>query len=160
MKEWWVNLALREKQIIALGTVLVLIFIVYEFVFAALSDANQNLRAGIQKNQSMLAWMNATDKRIQAAANNHQAHVAVTSASLLSALQDDLNQNPISKNVTELQQADNDSVEVHFKQVGFDNMMRWLLEAGQKLQLTVTSLSITPTDSIGQVDAVLKLAAK
>jgi general secretion pathway protein M len=159
MKEWWQNLALREKQIVAIGLLLLAAAFVYEFVFAELSDVTTRLRAGIEKNQRLLAWMQVADQRIQSAANN-QAQAPLKSASLLSALQDDLNQNPIGKSVTGLQQADTDSVELHFKQVGFDNMMKWLLAVCQEQQLTVTSLAVTPALNTGTVDAVLKLATK
>jgi general secretion pathway protein M len=160
MKEWWQNLALREKQIVALGALLLAIAFIYEFVFAELSDITGNLRAGVEKNQRLLAWMQTTDQRVQAAASNTQTQAPLKSASLLSALQDDLNQNPIAKSVTGLQQADSDSVELHFKQVGFDNMMKWLLTVCQEQQLTVTSLTVTPAANVGTVDAVLKLATK
>lgn len=156
MKEWWINLSLREKQTVALGSVLVFIFLIYELIFASLSSSVEHLRQQIHKNKSLLTWMQESDKRIQQLEKN-QHSTNKSSASLISIIQDDLNNNPISKKVTELRQSDNDSVELRFQQVSFDDMTAWLINLSRDQQLIITQMTVTPVGTAGIVDAVLRL---
>ena len=146
MKEWWINLSLREKQTVALGSVLVFIFLIYELIFASLSSSVEHLRQQIHKNKSLLTWMQESDKRIQQLEKN-QHSTNKSSASLISIVQDDLNNNPISKKVTELR----------FQQVSFDDMTAWLINLSRDQQLIITQMTVTPVGTAGIVDAVLRL---
>jgi type II secretory pathway component PulM len=156
MKEWWLNLSLREKQTLALGSVVIFIFLIYQLIFASVANSVDHLRDQLHKNKNLLGWMQESDKRIQLLEKNQQPHSKKT-ASLLSIVQDDLNQNPIAKNMTALQQADNDSIELHFQQVSFDNMMRWLITMTRQQQIIITQMTVVPSQSPGIVDVVLKL---
>jgi general secretion pathway protein M len=159
MKEWWVNLATREKQTVFLGGVLLTIFMLYEIIFSPLTGSVDNLRTKIQKNQSLLTWMQASDKHIQNLEKNPQIAAEKSSASLLSIVQDDINKNSISKYVTQLQQSENDTVDLRLQKVNFDNMIKWLAGICQTQHLTVTQLTATPAVAIGTVDAEIKLQA-
>lgn len=159
MKDWWMNLAIREKQTLALGAVLVGIFIIYAIIFAPLSSSVGNLREKIHKNQMLLTWMQESDKRIQFLEKKPQTAPEKSSASLLSIVQDDINQNPIAKTVSQLQQADSDTIQLHLQAVSFDNMIKWLATLCQQQHLAVNQLTITNGTAIGVVDAELRLQA-
>lgn len=157
MKDWWQNLSLREKQTVAFGTLLVMIFIVYELMFASLAGSVDHLRAQILKNKTLLSWMRESDARIQQLEKNQKPIESKDAGSLLSVVQDDIKNNPISKSMTQLQQSDNDAVELRFQQVSFDDMMQWLIAICREQDLTISQMTITPESSAGVVDAVLKL---
>jgi type II secretory pathway component PulM len=157
MKEWWLNLSLREKQAIALGAFLLGLFLIYEMIFASLFNATTALREKIHKNQTLLSWMKDGDTRLQELQNSHTVTTTNDSSSLLSRIQNDLKHTPLQKNVLQLQQADNDSFEMHLQQVSFDNMMSWLIKLCGTQQLTITDMFIKPSGDAGIVDATLKL---
>lgn len=158
MKDWWMNLAIREKQMAALGILLVGLFIIYEIMFAPLLGSVDNLRDKIHKNQSLLTWMESSDKRIQFLEKSPQTKEK-SSASLLSIVQDDINKNPIAKSISQLQQADNDTIQLHLQNVSFDNMIKWLATLCQQQHLMINQLTITTGSSAGMVDAELRLQA-
>ena len=51
MKEWWMNLGLREKQSVSIGSLVVLLFILYEIIWSPISSHNDALRDEITHNQ-------------------------------------------------------------------------------------------------------------
>jgi general secretion pathway protein M len=157
MKEWWLNLSLREKQVVALGSLIIGLFFIYEIIFASLFSATTTLRNKIHKNQTLLLWMKDGDKRIQELQNSHAPIVTNNSSSLLSRVQNDLNQTPLQKSVSQLQQVDNDSIEMHLQQVNFDSMITWLIKLCRAQQLTITDMFIKPGSANGIVDATLRL---
>jgi type II secretory pathway component PulM len=104
-------------------------------------------------------WMIDSDKRIQQLESHNTQAPTKTLSSLLSRVQTDLNQNPLQKNIAQLQQADNDSIEIRFQHANFDNILRWAITLCRQQQLTVTDMMITPGTAAGIVDATLKLKA-
>jgi type II secretory pathway component PulM len=157
MKDWWLNLSLREKQAIAIGVFLLGLFLIYEIIFASLFSTTSSLRAKIHKNQTLLLWMKDGDKRIQELQNTRVPAQTNDTSSLLSSVQNNLKQTPLQKNVLQLQQADNDSIEMHLQQINFDNMLTWLIQLCRAQQLTITDMFIKPAGADGIVDATLKL---
>ena len=158
MKNWWLGLNLREKQIFSIGIILVLVFLIYEIIFAPLSNAVDVLRHKIHSNQILLKWMQDSDQRIKALEKTHQPITSDTSMSLLSVVQNGINDSPIAQNVLQLQQAENDSVQLQLKKVSFDTFIQWLTQLCQQNQLLITQMSITPLDGAGSVDTELKLS--
>ncbi len=157
MKEWWLNLSLRKKQAIALGALLLGLFLIYELIFATLFNATDSLREKIHKNQTLLAWMKDGDQRLQALQSTQPVTTTNNSSSLLSGVQNNLRQTALQKNVLQLQQADNDSIELHLQQVSFDSMINWLIKLCGTQQLTITDMFVKPNGDAGIVDATFKL---
>jgi general secretion pathway protein M len=157
MKNWWLSLALREKQTISIGMLLVLIFLIYEIIFAPLSNAVNELRHKIRSDQTLLTWMQASNERIVSLEKNHQSQSHSVTTSLLSVVQNGINDSAIAQNVAQLQQSDNDSVQLQLQKVNFDTFIQWLTQLCQQHQLLITQMSITPLDTTGTVNTELKL---
>jgi general secretion pathway protein M len=157
MKNWWLNLSLREKQTFSAGTVLVSIFLIYEIIFSPLLNEVNFLRQKIHTDQTLLAFMQASDDRIRALQKNPLGITRKNAGSLFSIVQDDINTNPIAKAISQLQQAENDSVQLRLQKVNFDEFIKWLTRVCQEHQLIISQLSITPGTDTGEVDADLKL---
>jgi type II secretory pathway component PulM len=158
MKNWWQELAFREKQTISIGMLLLLIFLVYEFVFATLSSEITTLRHKISVNQSLLNWMQASNEHIEALEKTHQPQSHNESMSLLSTVQNGISESNFTQNVTQLQQSENDSVQLQLQKVNFDTFVQWLTQLCQQHQLLITQMSITPLDEVGTVNTELKLS--
>jgi general secretion pathway protein M len=159
MKAWWLNASIREKQAVSLGAAFVTLFLVYEIVFAPLANAVDTLRQKIHSGQTLLTWMQDSDKHIQTLEKSQKTAAPKSSASLLSVIQNDVNDEPIGKNISQLQQAENDSIQIHLQKVGFDALTKWLIAICQQQGLIITQMTATPTTTPGIVDADLKLQA-
>lgn len=158
MKEWWMNLGLREKQAVSLGGIVVILFILYEIIWAPISNHNDTLRDEITRNQKLLTWMQEADQHIHATQKMLQKNAATkNSAALLSLLQKEVNQSPFAKNLAQMTQAENNSVQITLQKVNFDDLIKWLTELWKKQELTVSQMTVTPNGSLGIVDATITL---
>ncbi len=153
MKEWWFNLSLREKQTVSLGGAAVLIGILYLLIWSPLHSSVTGFRDQIEHNQNLLSWMQTADEKIQAAEKMGQKPATHSTASRLTTVQNELKKSPIANNITQLVQADNDSVKLNFQKVDFDLLMIWLTELWQQQGLIVTQLTTKSAGSPGIVEA-------
>jgi general secretion pathway protein M len=159
MKAWWLNASIRDKQAVSLCGLFIILFLVYEIIFAPLTNAVDGLRQKIHSNQVLLTWMQETNKRIAALEKSQTAAAPKSSASLLSTIQNDINNQPIAKNISQLQQADNDSIQIRLQKVSFDALTKWLITICQQQGLIITQMTAVPGTTPGIVDADLKLQA-
>ncbi len=158
MNDWWINLALREKKMLAAGTIIVILFLGYELLWSPLVNANANLRTRVLQNQTTLAWMREADQRMQVLQKTLQKKPLT--GSLLGVMQTTLNQSPLASAIVGLRQADNDAVEFSVKKFDFDQLMVFLTELWQKQGLLVSQITVMPGTGPGEVraDVVVKRA--
>ena len=159
MKTWWLNASLRDKQLASLGIGCVVLFLIYELTFAPLINTVDSMRQRIHTNQTLLAWMQESNKRIQSLEKSQQPATPKSSASLLSTIQNNVNNQAIGKNIYQLQQAENDAIQVRLQKVNFDALSKWLIAVCQEQGLIITEMNVTPGAAPGIVDADLKLQA-
>jgi type II secretory pathway component PulM len=157
MKNWWSNLSFREKQTVSMGAALLLIFLIYEIIFAPLSSHVNSLRQKVRSNQALLHWMQDSDARISSLEKTQKQQTRNTSTSLLSVVQNGINNSAIAQNVTQLQQSENDSVQMKLQKVGFDTFIQWLTAICQQQQLIILQMTSTPDGDPGTVDLELKI---
>lgn len=158
MKEWWINLSLREKQTVSIGGFFVILFLIYLVLWSPLNNKVESLRTKIQRDQKLLVWMQDTNRRVQQIEKNQQTKkIAATDVSLLTIVQRQLNKTPLVSSLEQLRQADNDSVQLSFKNVDFDKLAAWLIQLWQQEGLVVSQINVTPSGSPGMVGAELVL---
>ncbi len=155
MKEWWLQLNLREKQMVSLGIAVLILGLFYLILWSPLHQSVATARDQIEHNQKLLYWMENADKQIQAAELTGQKPAAHSSGSRISIVQNNLKPNPINNNVTQLVQADNDSVKLSFQQVSFDLLISWLIDLWQQEGFITTQMTVKPGNKPGIVTAEL-----
>jgi type II secretory pathway component PulM len=154
MKEWWLNLNLREKQTISIGIIIAIIGLIYALIWSPLHHGVISLRDQMQHNQKLLVWMQAADQQIQEIEKTGKKPTAMLStAAYLSTIQNSLKQSPIANNITQLAQADHDSIKLNFQQVDFDLFISWLTELWQQHGFIITQLVIKSSNTPGMVTA-------
>ncbi len=160
MKEWWQNLALREKQILALGALVVLLFVLYEIIWSPFTNKISSMRTEVQTNQKLLKWMQNADQLIQTLTKNSKTKSSQLTGSLLSLMQTEVNKSTLASHVTQLRQGENDSVQMNFQKVDFDALIIFLTDLANRYGLIVSQVTITPTHLPGEVmaDVVVRSA--
>lgn len=157
MKQWWLNLSLREKQSSVVGTMAIFLFIIYAWIWSPLDNKITTLRNQVVQNQKLLAWMQAADNQLNLA-NKNQAYASLhASGSLLSITQKEINQSNLAKQLSQLRQAESDAVQLSFKKVDFDNLITWLTHSSRQQGFSIAQLIIAPSESPGIVSAELQL---
>lgn len=156
MRDWWLNLSLREKQVTALGSIAVIFLLLYALIWAPLSYGVDSLREKISHNANLLSFMRETDNEIQTL--ERQGNLAHSSnTSLLSTVQSDINNTSFARNITQLQEVENNTVQLKLQKVGFDALMKWLIALCRQHRLVISQMNITLGTDPGIVNAELKL---
>ncbi|HSW70253.1 MAG TPA: type II secretion system protein GspM [Gammaproteobacteria bacterium] len=153
MKDWWLNLALREKQIIAAGSVLVILFLIYEIIWSPLANANDNLRTRIQHNYAALSFLKNTNQHIQELLKTSQEIKNQSPESFLGTLQAEINKSEFAQAVTALRQGENDSMQFILNRVNFDRLVVFLTSLWKQYHFIVADITVTPTGTPGEVTA-------
>lgn len=157
MKEWWQNLALREKQILALGGFVVALFVLYEIIWSPFTNKIDNMRASVADNQKLLAWMQNADEIMQSLTKSAKTKSQQT-GSLLGLMQSEINKSPLGRHVTQLRQSENDSVQMNLQKVNFDQMISFITDLSNRYGLVTSQITVTPTQTPGEVmaDVIIK----
>jgi len=153
MREWFLNLSLREKQTVTFGTIIVFGFLIYALLWLPLNKSVIEMRNSIQQNQELLAWMQSADKKITALEKTHITAKQNVAGSLLSTTQNTIKASEFTKNITELKQADKNSVKLSLANVEFDNLADWLTKSWKNQGLNVSQMSVKAAETPGLVSA-------
>lgn len=159
-KEWWQPLAMREKQAVAIGVSVVAIFIIYALIWSPLLNAAAAMRGRIQSEQKTLLWMQAADREIEKVEKQTQnKNNIIAPVALLSLLQQQIDAAGLGQTLTQLKQASNDSIEMHFQKVSFDKLIKLLTKTLKEHAVSITQMSVVAdaTPGAANVDVVLKL---
>ncbi len=156
MKEWWLQLSKREKQSLVMGSVVLLGAMIYFLGWVPFSNKIDSLRQQLIHDQALLVWMRSTDAKLKAFANP-SPQASLGNHSILGLIQTSIQKSELHKNVTQLRQLENASVQIFFHKVSFDLLMGWVIQICQQQHLIVKQITITPDDAMGVVSAELVL---
>src|SRR5438309_1167517 len=110
MKSRWDSLSIQEKKTITLGAVAIAILLFYLLIWSPLDNAVAHMRTSIPEDKQLLQWMRIADQRMQTLKTLSQPHHIASTTSLLGITQKQLKDSPLEKQVTELQQVDNNTI--------------------------------------------------
>src|SRR3990167_3045595 len=153
MKEWWMNLSLREKQTISMGGFIIILFLLYEIIYSPFTHKIARLRQEVQHNHELLNFMKNTDQQLRTLTKTSQENQSRLQGSLLSAMQNEISQSPFARQVTTLHQAENNSVQLNLQKISFDQLITWLTTLSKQYGFIVSQITITPIKKPGEVHA-------
>lgn len=159
MKDWWLNLALREKQMVLAGGLALLLFLLYEMIWSPLIDKNAALRTQIQHNRELLAWMENADQRMKSLLQSAKSRDHQT-GSLSGIVQDALHNSPLRAHVNQFRQVESDSVQFDLRKVNFDELIKFLTGLWNNEGILVAQFSVAPSGTPGEVTASIVLKPK
>jgi len=158
MKEWWSNLAIREKQFLLLGGCLCALFLIYYGILSPIQTKTTQLRERLQRNQALLAWMQQADAQLSISPGISQSNMqTVLTSSLIGTIQSQLQLSPINSQLKQLRQGENNSILLSFNQVDADELLGWLMHLSKTVGITIAQLTISKESTEGTVKANLVL---
>ena len=158
VKDRWSALAVREKQAVAIGGSLLGIFVVYAGMWSPLVGHVANMRSRIESDQKTLTFLQVADKEIQKIERNVTAkNKAASPVVLLGVLQKQINHAGLDANLTQLKQATNETIEMHFQKIAFDKLVRLLMTVSKEQAISVSQMSVTAENAPGMVNADITL---
>lgn len=153
-RDTWAGFALREKIVVGIGGACLAIFLVYQLWWSPINTALFNLRKRLVAQQKTLAFMQSADKEIMhLQKESHPQEKSETVVSLLSGVQKQITQKGLQSSLTQLKQASNDSIEIHFQKVEFDKLIVLLEDIIKKHTVALTQMSVMADESPGLVSA-------
>jgi general secretion pathway protein M len=151
---WFDSLAEREKQIVTFGGIGVALLIIYALIYSPLVSHAAYLRDKIQTEQKTLIWIQAADKQIQAIeGQGKNKGKSVSPVLMLSILQKHITQAELDRNLTQMKQASNDSIQLQFQKVVFDKLITMLTAVMKENSVTISQMSVTAGSTPGIVNA-------
>ncbi len=158
MKDWWLNLAERERLLIAgAGAVLALALfylVVWEPVFKARAELDQALRA--QRNT--LQWMQQAAGEVQALRSRAGASALQgRNRSLLSVLDQTATQAGIRDRIERMEPDGKKGVKLWLEDVPFDTLVGWIERLERHYGVRAVRATFSATEQAGLVDARLTL---
>lgn len=154
--EWWLGLAEREQQLLAIGAVVVGSFILYAGIWSPVMRHLEVMRKQILAQQKTLLWMKSADKEIQKLSGKKPQEVkAMTSLALISLLQKQIKQSGLAANLTSLKQASDNGVEIRFQKVEFDKLIIMLTLLVKEYHIHIDQMSAVG-QGVGVVDINIK----
>ena len=158
-KEWHAQLEQRERRMVNVGGAALGFAIFYFGIWSPFLGRVNHLRTTISSEQKTLAWMKDADQKIkQLASESSSARQSATPVTMLSLLQDKVNEAGMKDALTQLKQAANDSIQLQFKNVSFDQLIKLLISVMKSNHVTITQFNATAESTPGIVNADVMLA--
>jgi type II secretory pathway component PulM len=156
MKERLQQLTPREKRVVFMGAIVLLLLLLYSAIYAPLTNKIDSLRRQLVKDQQLLVFMRETELTLQ-----HYSAIKerLSGTALLSAIERQLNEMPLKIYPAEFKQTDNNAVELTFKKINFDRLLAWWVSVSKNHHWRILQLHITQTDEAGMVSAVFILTS-
>ncbi|MDO6425711.1 type II secretion system protein M [Thalassotalea sp. 1_MG-2023] len=146
MKEWWVNLQLREQRLVAaLGSVLC-IFVFYQLVWQPLTNGVSKAEQKLERQQALLSWVEEETARIaqfQKAQPNSSQNTSLASIVNRTAQQQQI--------VIARLQPQSGGVLVWVDNINFNDLLTWLSRLSKEHGVKVINIDISQDNVSGSV---------
>jgi len=153
-KEWYAVLDQRERRAVNIGGTALAIAILYFGIWSPFLGRVDGLRQRMAGDQKTLAWMQEADQKIkQLAGSSSASSKQMTPVALLAFLQNQVNQAGLKDAMKEMKQAANDSIQMQFKNVSFDQLIKLLMTVLKESHVTITQFSAIAEKTPGMVNA-------
>jgi general secretion pathway protein M len=156
MKHWWLGLSQRDRRILLLGGLLLIVILPYALIWLPLNDRAERLAEAVQAQRADVAWMQQAARQLGAAPASASADPD-TNQSLLSVIDRTVREGALTGTVRRVQPEGASTVRVWLEEAPFDDLMGWLGRLESTHGIRVTSLVVDRQAAPGRVNARLTL---
>jgi len=154
LQEKWLRLSANEQRTVRIGGTALLVLMIYQFIWSPLLLKIDTLRKQIVAEQHTLTQLQSMDAEIKQLAKNGPKPIAINSpVMLLSYLQNQINQAGLAGQLTELKQATNNAIEMHFQKIAFDALATLIMQMTKEAAIHVAQFSVKAETAPGVVNA-------
>ena len=158
MKDWFNSLAPRERTMVSVAAVVILLVLGYVAAWSPLSSRVASLEKSVEERQAVKLWME------QAAVEANQLRGAAGGSgggdehrSLLSVVDQTAKQSQLASAVNRIEPEGQELVRVSLERASFDDMVLWLGSLQRTFGVRVADISIERQAETGRVNARLSL---
>lgn len=158
MKQWWLNLASRERRTLVIGGVSLAVILFYFLLWQPLHQDNAQLARDVEQGEALLHWTRSTVAEIRALGGGEQMDVGADSEQALFALADShAREAGLGDVLQRVEPSGEGGARVAFQQVGFDELMHWVGSLQHQYGVRIGLLTLQQSELDGRVDAQLVL---
>lgn len=158
MQAWWSGREPRERQVLALGGLVVLLMLLWAFAYKPLTDARAALHEGNGRLAADLQLMRATVAHGSGfgagvtAAGSDDAARRRSGRSLLALVDADLRELGLGPSLKRIEPAGERRVRARLEAVPFDQVVEWLERLSVEQGIRVGEFAASRTEYAGQAD--------
>ena len=159
MKAWYNALQPRDRLIVLVTAILLLLILLYLIVWSPVASRLETTRQTVNADRSLLVWLQkngAEIRQLRGSGNNSNARPTTRNISLINAVESSARQMGIRKSITHLEPKGDTGISVQIKAANFDQLIRWQGSMQQQYAAEVTQVTIKPTGESGLVDATIR----
>lgn len=159
MKEKWQQLSLREKRLVIVTSIIVMITLVYFAIWEPLQDGIQTSRVRVKAQHDTLVQMReqAAEARQLLATQRQAGTASRSSGSLLVIIERTAQQKNLKSRLQKVQPEGQDSVRVWVENASFDLLIDWLALLENKNTIYVSEIIIEKQKEPGRINSRILL---
>lgn len=156
-RERFLALQVRERWILGVGAVLLLIVVLYLAVWEPLVQARTQRTAALESARQIAVKLEQAAAQLQVSSGRNPAATQGRGLSLMAAVDQASKQGSLGKGPTRIQPEGDREVRVWFEDVPFDSMVRWLSDLQVRYGVAVQTLDVEPQSTPGKVNVRMSL---
>lgn len=149
----------NEKRALNVGTVALLLFVLYQFIYQPASNAFYRLQQQARYQIQLQHWLKQVEPLLSQPGSRHQPQ-AVTPSRLLTLITEQLEKAQLEQFPHQLQQTTQGTFQLSFKAVPYTVFISWLHDFTQHYQIQLEELAVSRTDQIGIVKVKLHFSGQ
>lgn len=158
MKEWFNNLEQREKQMVSVGAVALLVLMIYVLAWDPFVKRYASLEASARENEQLVAWLQERAQEVgelRAAMPSHG--LTNQGQSILGNVDKTAKAMGLSESIKRVQPEGTTKARVSLEDASFDKVVRWLENLQRQQGINVESGAIEKQEEPGLVNVRLVL---
>lgn len=160
MKAWWENLGARERGLIVVGTVLVMMLLSYVLAWEPLRNSDRRLRQNVAERRADLAWMRQAAEEIKRLGGAGAARPVADNRSLLTLVDQTARATGLGAALKRVAPQGDDKLSAQLDGAEFDKLIPWLSALERDQAIAIISLNVDRTDAPALVNARVVLGRR
>lgn len=157
MREWFDNLAPRERWIVSAGGVVFALMMYFLLVWDPLSQKAARLHNDLADARDLVSFMQSTRQQVAQLGGQNAGAPQSSGRSLLADVDSSSKRNGLGDKIKRIQPEGQTSVRVWIEGVPFEQLLRWMDQLQNQLGIVLSDGSLDRDDIAGTVKARLTL---
>lgn len=153
LRRFWGGLAPRDRRVLLLGAVALVILLLWAAVWEPLAGARDAARVRVAAGANDLATMRAVAPRLRELGAAGAVQVQRDGRSLLAVTDATVRGSGVGDALLRIEPVTGGQVRVYFEAASFDALVQWLEELEAHQGIGSTELSVNRAAGVGRVDA-------
>lgn len=155
MKEYWMQLKPRERQLLSVGGGILLLTIVYLAMIEPLFNSTGRLQQQVREQEKLVQWMKGAVAEARTLQRSGVRTANMGGQSLLSLVDQTAKQGQLGDAVKRVEPDGNQRVRVWLERASFDDILRWVEGLQNNYAIELETVVVDKEETPGRVNARL-----